>query len=347
MFAVGGLNSSIPFFERNVNHISASASTVVDPSKTKIHIYYKNQEGEKIDLVDGEYSTIAREYSRDGKKHRDKYIFQTPRTIEMYDDISAIGLEITLCDIPSNNYVSFDLFHDIKYYDASRGISKNKNFDKKLTLYPNDKSFCVELSDFVDEFTSIDSLFFYSEISDFEVKDINPQKKESLDKATIKVLDKTYTGSARTPATTVRIGNKVLVKGTDYTVSYKNNKNCGKASVTVTGIGKYTGSKTANFIIKPAKVVSKKLTSPKTKTVKLTWTKAKGGVTGYQIVLGLNKKMTSGKKTVWVKKAAAAAKTVKGLKAKKTYYAKVRAYKQVGSKKYYGAWSTIRKAKCK
>ena len=189
--------------------------------------------------------------------------------------------------------------------------------------------------------------FFYSEISDFEVKDINPQKKESLDKATIKVLDKTYTGSARTPATTVRIGNKVLVKGTDYTVSYKNNVNCGKASVTVTGIGKYTGSKTANFIIKPAKVVSKKLASLKTKQVKLTWTKAKGGVTGYQIVLGLNKKMTSGKKTVWVKKAAAAAKTVKGLKAKKTYYAKVRAYKQVGSKKYYGEWSTIRKAKCK
>ncbi|MBQ1537018.1 MAG: fibronectin type III domain-containing protein [Ruminococcus sp.] len=171
--------------------------------------------------------------------------------------------------------------------------------------------------------------------------------KTDISKATVKVANKTYTGKALKPAPTVTLDGKTLKKGTDYTVSYKNNVNCGKASVTVTGIGKYTGSKTANFIIKPAKVASKKLTSPKTKQVKLTWTKAKGGVTGYQIVLGLNKKMTSGKKTVWVKKAAAAAKTVKGLKAKKTYYAKVRAYKQVGSKKYYGAWSTIRKAKCK
>lgn len=174
-----------------------------------------------------------------------------------------------------------------------------------------------------------------------------PQAKISLKNAKIKAGNKTYSGKALKPAVTVTLDGKTLKSGTDYSVAYKNNVNCGKATVTVTGKGDYEGSKSGSFIIKPAKVASKKLTSPKTKTVKLTWTKAKGGVTGYQIVLGLNKKMTSGKKTVWVKKAAAAAKTVKGLKAKKTYYAKVRAYKQVGAKKYYGAWSTIRKAKCK
>ena len=170
---------------------------------------------------------------------------------------------------------------------------------------------------------------------------------KSLNKATVKVANKTYTGKALKPAPTVTLDGKTLKKGTDYTVSYKNNKNCGKATVTVIGKGSYTGSKSKAFIIKPAKVTSKKLTSPKSKQVKLTWAKAKGGVTGYQIKLGLNKKMTSGKKTVWVKKAAAAAKTIKGLKAKKTYYAKVRAYKQVGAKKYYGAWSTVKKVRVK
>ncbi|MBR1723494.1 MAG: fibronectin type III domain-containing protein, partial [Ruminococcus sp.] len=117
--------------------------------------------------------------------------------------------------------------------------------------------------------------------------------------------------------------------------------------VTVTGKGDYTGTKSGSFIIKPKKVTVKKLTSPKAKTVKLTWTKAAGGVMGYQIVLGLNKKMTSGKKTVWVKKAATTAKTVTGLKAKKTYYAKIRAYKTISGKKYYGAWSAVKSVKTK
>lgn len=170
---------------------------------------------------------------------------------------------------------------------------------------------------------------------------------KSLNKATVKVANKTYTGKALKPAPTVTLGGKTLKKGTDYTVSYKNNKNCGMATVIVTGKGSYEGTKTGSFIIKPNKVTAKKLTSPKTKQVKLTWNKAAGGVDGYQILVGTNKGITAGKKTLWVKKAATTAKTVSGLKAKKTYYAKIRAYKTVGSKKYYGAWSAVKSVKTK
>lgn len=41
----------------------------------------------------------------------------------------------------------------------------------------------------------------------------------------------------------------VLKKGTDYTVSYKNNKNIGTATVTFTGKGKYTGEIQKTFKI--------------------------------------------------------------------------------------------------
>lgn len=41
-----------------------------------------------------------------------------------------------------------------------------------------------------------------------------------------------------------------LVEGTDYEISYKNCKNAGKASVTLTGKGKYTGRITKNYTIK-------------------------------------------------------------------------------------------------
>lgn len=58
-----------------------------------------------------------------------------------------------------------------------------------------------------------------------------------------------YTGKAVTPAVTVKYMGKTLVKGTDYTVSYKNNIKADTASVTVTGKGKYTGTITKNFEI--------------------------------------------------------------------------------------------------
>lgn len=62
----------------------------------------------------------------------------------------------------------------------------------------------------------------------------------------------TYTGSAITPAVTVTYNGKQLTKDTDYTVSYQNNINPGTATVTVTGKGDYTGTKTVNFTIKEA-----------------------------------------------------------------------------------------------
>ncbi|SCW29947.1 Glucan-binding domain-containing protein (YG repeat) [Ruminococcaceae bacterium YRB3002] len=69
------------------------------------------------------------------------------------------------------------------------------------------------------------------------------------------VADQTYSGSAITPAVTVKDGSKTLTKGTDYTVSYSGNTNAGTATVTVTGKGNYTGTKSTTFAIS-AKTIS-------------------------------------------------------------------------------------------
>lgn len=61
--------------------------------------------------------------------------------------------------------------------------------------------------------------------------------------------NQTYTGSAITPAITVKDGTKTLVNGTDYSVSYSNNVNVGTATVTITGKGKYSGTKRVTFTI--------------------------------------------------------------------------------------------------
>ena len=60
----------------------------------------------------------------------------------------------------------------------------------------------------------------------------------------------TYNGKAQKPSVTVKSGKLTLTKGTDYTVSYKNNVNPGTASVTVKCIGNYSGQATKKFTIK-------------------------------------------------------------------------------------------------
>lgn len=61
-----------------------------------------------------------------------------------------------------------------------------------------------------------------------------------------------YTGSAIEPAVSVVYSGTTLVKGTDYSLSYKNNIMAGTATVTATGVGNYTGTVTATFTINKA-----------------------------------------------------------------------------------------------
>ena len=59
----------------------------------------------------------------------------------------------------------------------------------------------------------------------------------------------TYTGNAITPDVVVTMNGRTLNRGTDYTVTYSNNTNVGTATMTVTGIGSFSGTKTINYVI--------------------------------------------------------------------------------------------------
>jgi gliding motility-associated-like protein len=63
------------------------------------------------------------------------------------------------------------------------------------------------------------------------------------------VANQTYTGAALSPAVVVKDGSTTLTLGTDYSVAYSNNTNAGTASLTITGLGVYSGTKTASFVI--------------------------------------------------------------------------------------------------
>ena len=66
------------------------------------------------------------------------------------------------------------------------------------------------------------------------------------------IAAQTYTGTALTPSVTVKDGSTTLTVGTHYSVAYSNNTNAGTATVTITGLSVYAGTKSANFTINKA-----------------------------------------------------------------------------------------------
>lgn len=176
--------------------------------------------------------------------------------------------------------------------------------------------------------------------------DIIPMVQYDINDAWIKLSRTSYTadGKAKKPAVTVIFSGKKLKANTDYTVKYSNNIAAGRAKVTITGKGGYKGTVVKYFKILPAKQKIKALT-PLANSFAVTWTKD-SGVTGYQVMYGTKSDLSDGK-SVDITSNTKGKKTVKGLKAKKTYYVKVRSYKNVGNSKYYGAWSDVKKVKTK
>ena len=161
--------------------------------------------------------------------------------------------------------------------------------------------------------------------------------KNNFKKATVSSIStKAFTGKNITQSITVKYNGKTLKKGTDYTVSYSNNKNIGTATVKITGKCSYTGTITKTFKINPAKQEIQKLTA-KSKAFFVDWAQ-KGSATGYEIQYATNSKFTSAKKVTITNKKTDKT-TVSKLSGKKKYYVRVRSYTTVKGTKYYGAWS--------
>jgi len=165
---------------------------------------------------------------------------------------------------------------------------------------------------------------------------------EDIAKAKVTVSDQVYTGKTLKPSVKVVLNKKTLKKGTDYTVSYKNNKSVGTATVIITGKNNYRGTKKVTFRINPQPVKGLKLGSGKGQ-ITASWGKG-NGITGYELQYGLKKSFDSAKK-VTITKATTVKKTISGLKSGNTYFVRIRAYKKVGGKTYYSAWSTAEKVK--
>ena len=152
----------------------------------------------------------------------------------------------------------------------------------------------------------------------------------------------TYTGRAIKAKLTVYANEKKL-SAKNYAVKYKNNKNTGIATIIVTGKGSYAAWKgTATFNIIPKKTAFSKVQSKKAGTAVLKWKKLKQ-VNGYEVQFSTDKKF----RTFDTVKTGKVSVTLKKLISGKTYYVRVRGYRNVKGGRIYGAWSKVKKVKIK
>ena len=186
---------------------------------------------------------------------------------------TAASITVKLTTSMSTAYVWVDgsnLSQGINYDDGS-GKLKAGNVTKTISL-PKGKY----------------SLGVYEEYGKSGSYSVRVDKKgaASISGASISsIAEQAYTGKAVKPTPTVKHGSVALKSGTDYTVSYKNNTNIGTATVTVTGKGSYTGTKSRTF-----KIISKgtyfRDASPIDKNnhgVEVDWMGTSGISTGWQV----------------------------------------------------------------
>ena len=165
--------------------------------------------------------------------------------------------------IDTNQAPGYFSTHDIEYYSFSsildqtytgEEITPNVTVTKGSTTLVKDEDYEVSYSNNTNVGTAavtITGIGNYTGEKELTFK-INPI---SLTGATIENIgNQTYTGEEITPNVTVTKGSTTLVKDEDYEVSYSNNTNVGTATVTITGIGNYTGEKQKTFTINPTSI---------------------------------------------------------------------------------------------
>jgi hypothetical protein len=140
------------------------------------------------------------------------------------------------------------------------------------------------------------------------------------------------------PRVSVAVGKKRLVKGRDYSLSYRTNAKPGAASVVVRGKGKWKGiSATLRYTITPSKPTLTSVTAETGLRVRLAWTKASAAV-GYQVQASDTKAFGKGN-SITLPDAITASILGGSFAAGKRYHLRVRGYMMHNGKRLYGPWS--------
>ena len=227
----------------------------------------------------------------------------------------------------------------------SAGVEELKNaLAEANTVYANEKATQTEVDAQVTKVKAA--------IAALVEKEPEPQPEvKKVGSVALKTTVYTYNGKVKKPAVVAKNDKKKVISASDYTVKYAaGRKNVGKYSVTVTFKNGYKGKYTKTFTILPKATKMSSVKAAK-KAFTAKWAKQSVQTSGYQVQYSTSKNFKKSVKTSTITKNKTVSKTVKKLKAKKTYYVRVRTYKTVKvngkSVKLYSGWSSAKSVKTK
>lgn len=192
-------------------------------------------ENYQIELVPGTLTVTANEdevvVSIQGKHDTKEYNGQ-PQSVEGYEVVSISNDKYTASD--------FEL--------TTEGEAKAERTDEGTTYMG------LAPSDFVNKSDNFTKVTF--QVTDGYIT-ITSKSVETGESMTVEApKDVKYNGQSQQEKPVVKDGEKALVEGTDYTLSYsKDTTNVGTVTVTVTGKGNYTGSVDVTYQILKRSVV--------------------------------------------------------------------------------------------
>ncbi len=144
---------------------------------------------------------------------------------------------LVIAPIPNQTYTGFEIKPEISVSASGDTLDKNIDFSVSYANNVNVGNADVNVKGLGDFRMFASRAMFTIVTKNVSAVTVSP------------IADQPYTGSAITPELTVTDGLKVLSEGKDYTVTFSNNVNEGTATAKITGIGNYSGTATADFVI--------------------------------------------------------------------------------------------------
>ena len=202
---------------------------------------YNNGSAGKLDKLNGPVAQIR---SKDNGNYDISYDF--------YFGINAANIADQTISIPSSvKYTGTARTPSVVIYDIQNGKVLTRGTDYTLEYSNN-----VEPGEAKVTITGDGEHYTGEIVKTFTILSAGDTSVDIEDTTvSVDASDLVYDGNAKTPGLTVKYGSTVLTEGIDYEIlSYNNNVNVSdstKASVTIAGIGGYTGSKAVEFEITP------------------------------------------------------------------------------------------------
>lgn len=147
-------------------------------------------------------------------------------------DISSLNIN----QLDDETYTGIKITPDVEITDGDYRLSKNTDYELSYENNINVGTAKVTIRG-IGNYTGTRTLEF-----NIVQKDINLVTIQDIG-------DQVHTGEEVEPSVMISDGSAKLVEDKDYNISYSNNVDLGEATITITGIGNYTGTVTKKFNI--------------------------------------------------------------------------------------------------